>query len=208
MPYIIEPRRAVCLLVAALAAMLVGAAPALAETTECATQPLSQPFLAVGDSNFYVLVPGESADDFEGSGWELSGGATVVRRTLADGTVGSVLSMPGGSKAVSPSFCVNVEYPTARTRMANLSGGFGYDESAAPGISFAVGYEGRQSWFRPLTTGQIKGARSGEWTVSEPLGMEPEDVPGWQRARITLTASGSPYDVYGLYDLYVDPYSR
>ncbi len=203
MPYIIEPRRTVCLLVATLAAMLVAASPALASSTDCTAASLSQPFLEVQDTNSYVLVPGESAGSFEGTGWELSGGASIVRRTLADGNVGSVLSMPGGSKAVSPAFCMTYEYPTARTRMANLTAG-----RFSQGVGFAVGYEGRSSWNMPQTTGQIRGGRSGEWIVSEPLSMEPENVSGWQHARITLTAYGPPYDVYGLYDLYVDPYSR
>ena len=103
------------------------AAPASAATTNpldtsmCSNPTLSQPFLSVGDHNWYTLMPGESADSFAGGGWTLSGGAKIVTTKLADGTTGSVLDLPSGLKAVSPVICVTSAYPTARTTVRNGS---------------------------------------------------------------------------------------
>src|ERR1700733_5298612 len=68
------------------------------DTSSCTAPTLSQPFLAWGDTNWYALAPGETADDFAGAGWTLKGGAKIVTATLEDGTTGSVLDLPGGSQ--------------------------------------------------------------------------------------------------------------
>ena len=196
MPYIIKTRHLKGLLGVATAALLTGAAPAMASAMECQAQPFSQPFTSVNDTSNYVLVPGESAGAFDGSGWELSGGARVVQAPLSGGGTASVLDLPGGSKAVSPTFCVTTEYPTARAVARNVKG--------PQGVGFGVSYEGTPSWKAPRNTGQMHGAKPSEWTVSAPVNMQPENVLGWQHVRITLTAGG-PGSENELYDLYVDP---
>lgn len=198
MRHIVKPKYLSSVVAAVTVGLLIGAAPALAETLQCEAQPFSQPFLFAKDTSNYVLVPGESANDFEGAGWELSGGAKIVQGTLANGSTGSVLQMPGGSKAVSPAFCVTTEYPTARTMIDDVEG--------AQGVTFAVGYEGKPTWKSPHNSGQVHGGKS-EWTTSAPLNMQPENVQGWQHVRITLSANGNG-SVYQIYNLYVDPYSR
>src|SRR5438874_1204907 len=122
MPYIVRPRRFPGGVVAACAALLVfGAASAQAatspakETSQCKEPTLTQPFQDAGDNNYYVLAPGQTPGNFEGTGWTLSGGASIKTTTLADGSTGYVLDLPSGSKAVSPSFCVTSLYPTERT---------------------------------------------------------------------------------------------
>ena len=122
MPYIIRPARSLRRTVVALSALLVlGVAPAQAaksksstpappveitSPSQCTEAALTQPFLYAGDTNYYTLAPGESANDFPGTGWKLSGGASIKTTTLAAGGSGQVLDLPSGSKAVSPSFCV------------------------------------------------------------------------------------------------------
>ncbi|MBV8432641.1 MAG: hypothetical protein JO244_15865, partial [Solirubrobacterales bacterium] len=101
------------------------AATSSVDTSGCSSPLLSQPFLAWGDSNSYMLVPGQTADDFNGQGWQLSGGAKVVTTQLSDGTTNSVLDLPSGSKAVSPVICVSSAYPTARAMVRNVKGAEG-----------------------------------------------------------------------------------
>src|ERR1035438_2145816 len=105
----------------------LGAAPAQAATTPvdtsmCTPPVFAQPFLSWQDTNSYTLVSGQQADNFSGAGWVLSGGAKIVTATLADGTTGSVLDMPAGAQAVSPTICVESDYPDARMMVSNLSG--------------------------------------------------------------------------------------
>src|SRR5579859_3559943 len=105
--------------VLALAAMLPGAASAstgltLAATTQltCPSQQFGQPFLGWGDSNWYTLLPGESADNFLGTGWRLYGNASFGAAKLQDGSVGHVLDLGFQGEAVSPVTCVNSAYPS------------------------------------------------------------------------------------------------
>jgi hypothetical protein len=201
MRHIDIPRRLGFVAAIVTVALLIGAAPALAEETPCVAQPFSQPFLFVEDTSNYILIPGEQADDFEGSGWELSGGARITQATLRDGRRGSVLLMPDGSKAVSPTFCVNTEYQTARGIVENLGG-------AGPGLGFGVSYGGSPSRYGAHQTGLLSGAKVGEWAVSPRVNMDPEEVAGWQRVTVTLSVGWGRSAGYELYDLYVDPYTR
>jgi hypothetical protein len=207
MPYIIRPRRAPATAVAACGALLaLGIGSAQAETTslgvsspaQCAEPALTQPFLYAGDSSYYTLAPGQTPDSFEGTSWTLSGGASIKKTTLYDGSTGYVLDLPSGSQAVSPSFCVTSEYPTARTLIRDVAG--------SQGVSFNVSYQGTKSWDTPKNTGQVHGNGS-EWTLSGKVNMQPSSVSGWQLVRLTLIPKGSASD-YQLYNLYIDPYRR
>jgi hypothetical protein len=205
MPYIVRPRRFPSGAVAACTALLVfGAASAQAasspakETSQCKEPVLTQPFLYAGDSNYYVLAPGQTPDNFEGTGWTLSGGASITTTTLADGSTGYVLDLPSGSKAVSPSFCVTSLYPTARTLVRDVSG--------SQGVYLNVSYEGTATWNKPKNTGQVHGSGTA-WTLSTPVNLQPENVTGWQVLRLTLVPGGTKSD-FQLYNLYIDPYRR
>src|SRR5581483_5297374 len=101
---------------------ICGASAASAATTTCTDPPLTQPFLSFGDSNWYSLTGGESYDSFNGSGWTLSRGASLVNTTLYDGTSGSVLDLPYGAQAISPPTCVNNLYPYLRTMVRSYGG--------------------------------------------------------------------------------------
>jgi hypothetical protein len=142
-----------------------------------------------------MLLPGESYDSFGGEGWELSGGASVEPATLADGTEGQVLDLPSGSKAVSPTFCVTSEYPTARTMVRNVKG--------SEGVFFYVSYAGTPTWNTPKNTGQVHGSGTA-WTLATPVNMQPYKTAGWQPVKITLLPGGKTSE-FQIYNLYVDP---
>jgi hypothetical protein len=172
-------------------------APAMAsmDTSMCLNPLFSQPFLSAGDSNQYMLMPGESFDNFDGGGWDLSGGATITPTTLADGATGSVLDLPSGAKAVSPVICVASSYPTARTMVRDVQG--------SEGVFFYVSYEGTPTWNTPKNTGQVHGNNS-SWSLATPVNMQPFNVAGWQPVQITLIPGGKTSD-FQIYNLYVDP---
>jgi hypothetical protein len=197
--YLFSPR---VLLLGVLAATLGSAVPAQAavgpfDTSECVEGTFAQPFAAQGDGNSYTLLAGQSeAEGFQGTGWELSGGAQVVTTTLPNGSTGQVLDLPSGAKAVSPRACVMTNYPTARAYVLALKG--------QAGVSFQVEYEGKHSWERPKTTGQLEGW-PGSWTVAPQVKLKPgNNVEGWEPMRITLVGNGTQGE-YQVYDLYLDP---
>jgi Neuraminidase (sialidase) len=196
-------RRAVGLavLIAAVAAGTASAAsPAANQTVDtswCANPLLSQPFASSNDSNWYTLMPGELADSFTGTGWQLTGGAKIVKTTLADGSVSSVLDLPSGSTAVSPAMCVTAAYPTARAMVRDIVG--------SEGVFFYVGYEGTNTWTNPRNTGQVHGQHTA-WTLSDSVNVQPDSNPGWQPVRFTLEAGGKTSD-FQVYDFYIDPHS-
>ncbi len=170
----------------------------------CTNPLLTQPFLAWGDSNWYALAPGEAADAFAGTGWTLAGGAKIVTTTLQDGTTGSVLDLPSGSTAVSPTVCLTSAYPTARMMMRNFSG------SNGGSVGFSVSYAGTSTANSPLQTGTFKttGAAggAGAWFLSDPADLDPSTTSGWQLMKVTLTANG-PKE-FQVYNLYLDPAMR
>jgi hypothetical protein len=141
-------------------------------------------------------MPGESADAFAATGWQLSGGAQVIDTKLHDGTTGPVLDMPSGSSAVSPPMCVATNYPTARAMIREVRG--------AGGLQFLVAYQGSKTWTRPRHTGLIH-RHSRSWTLSHPVKLQPARKPGWQIVRFAIFAVGH-HSEYQLYNVYVDPH--
>lgn len=179
----------------------IGATPALAgpiTVNKCTSPVLSQPFVPFGDANYYFLVPGEKPGSFSGSSWTLSGGASIVKTTMPDGTTGSVLDLPSGSEAVSPTVCVSSDYPTARTMVRNVVG--------SEGVFFYVSYENTPTWVTPKNTGQVHGTGTA-WTLSDPVNVQPSSVAGWQLARFVFIPGGTTSD-FQIYNFYVDPYSK
>jgi hypothetical protein len=174
----------------ALAFSGVAAGSAMAGGTASCTQPaLSQPFLSYGDSNTYMLVPGQSGSGFNGTGWALSGGAKVSS---------GALDLPSGSTAVSPTICVTTEYPTARMMVRNVVG--------SEGVYFDVSYANTPSWNQPKNTGQVHGNGTA-WTLSAPVNLQPPNVSGWQLVRFTFVPGGKSSD-FQINDFYVDPFAR
>jgi hypothetical protein len=189
--------------VALLAAVTLAGATAattradITSTSQCADPLLTQHFLTSGDSRFYSAVPGQDDSGFNGAGWALSGGASIVSSTV-QGKAAQVLDLPSGSKAVSPTVCVTRDFPVARMMVRNVVG--------AEGIFFYVSYAGTQTWTTPKNTGQVHG-KNAAWTLSDPINLQPNSAPGWQLARFTFVPGGKT-SRFQLYDFWTDPYSR
>jgi hypothetical protein len=166
------------------------------DTSACSEVPFSQPFASFGDFGFYTLAPGQSVDNFDGTGWTLNGGASLDTTTLGDGTTGQVLNLPDGSSAVSPLMCVASNYPTGRTMIRDVTG--------SEGVQFYVSYEGSDTWLKPRNTGQVH-ANSTAWTLSQRFNLQPYHTPGWQIVRFGLSVGRRSGD-YQLYNFYVDPH--
>ena len=171
------------------------------DTSMCTAPALIQPFLSWQDTNWYALAPGQTANNFTGASWKLSGGAKIITTTLANGTKGSVLDLPAGSQAISPTVCLTSAYPNARMMVSNLSGSNGGK------VGFSVSYAGTSSATSPVQTGTFKTTGnqgvSGGWMLSDPVALAPSSNSGWQPMQITLTGSG-PKD-FAVYNLYLDP---
>lgn len=181
---------------AAFVALPVQAASAASTTTSCPTPLLSQPFLSLGDSNWYTLAPGESVDNFDGTGWVLSGGASIVTTTQANGTTGAVLDLPPGSSATSPTMCVQSGMPLARM-ITKMVGG-----PRSNATTFQV-------WNADGSTlGGAMGVPGGAtWSLSPPVNIAPGSFPGGKQVYFTFTNKAKAGNLY-IYDFYVDPRMR
>ena len=187
---------ALAVVIAAVVSNSAKAATSTVDTSMCNTNPLlTQPFLSAGDHNYYALVPGQTPGNFDGTGWTFSGGAKVLTTVLSDGATGTVLDLPSGSKAVSPTICVTSAYPTARMMVRDLVG--------SDGVFFYVSYAGTNTWNTPKNTGQVHGTGTA-WTLSGSVNLQPYNVTGWQPVRFTLTPGGNSSN-FEVYNFYVDP---
>jgi hypothetical protein len=163
-------------------------------TTSACSQPsytFSQPFASLGDSSWYTLAPGQSLDSFNATGWTLTGGAKLVTTTLADGSVGTVLDLPAGATAVSPSMCVDSDYPDARVTMRQVSNG--------PGMHVYVSYNGVNG--QGQSSGNVNGGST--WGASRAFQLHASSLSGWQEAQYTFVGDKGEAQVY---DFYVDPH--
>ena len=79
---------------------------------------LFNPLLAFKDRRDYFVAPAGDFEDPSLPGWRLTGGAGVTRGNSPHAVIGdghaSSLSLPAGSSATSPEFCVDLSYPTFR----------------------------------------------------------------------------------------------
>ncbi|MGN6867881.1 MAG: hypothetical protein ACTHMY_05685 [Solirubrobacteraceae bacterium] len=184
-------------LFAAVAGGSAQAAP-LVQTSAC-SQPsytFTQPFSSFKDANWYTLAPGQSVNSFDGTGWTLSGGASLVTTTLADGSTGTVLDLPAGATAVSPPMCVSAAYPKARAQVRDVVGG--------NSVRLFVQYTNTPSWLKPIGAGTLAGQT--QWVNSQPLDLHPGNLYGWQQEVFTLTGGPKGTDAQ-VYNFYVDPHS-
>jgi hypothetical protein len=179
----------------------LAAGPAMAatytpvDTSACSAPQFTQPFLSLRDSNWYTLVPGQSVNSFQGTGWTLNGAAHIASSSLSGGGTGSVLDLPSGSSAVSPPMCVSSDYPTARTMVRDVVG--------SEGVHISVAYAGTKTAAQPQDVGQVHGTQSA-WTASNPFNVHPGNLPGWQLVQFTLTPGGKSSD-FQIYNFWVDP---
>ena len=187
-----------------LAALPLGVASAApAPSAPCPDEQFTQPFLSFGDTGSYTLAPGESADNFDGSGWALSGGASIVTTTLADGSTGQVLDLPAGSSAVSPAMCVGTGF----------QGGRMMTQVVAPPPGKPVPPDGHLPPPKvTFTTTVVDGKGPGhhmdlqgqdDWSLSHKMPVAPGN-PGTEQVQFTFSADDSSSELQ-VYNLYVDP---
>ena len=167
----------------------VTAATTMASSVECAAPALLQPFSSWRDNRHYVLAPGGDFNDATGGGWQLGGGASVVDETDPDGTVDGVLDLPSGAVAVSPTMCVDLDYPTARTWVRNV----GRDGD----VNVSVIYDAGKSAQVPKVVGNLHANKQRTWGLSDDVKIQPQlagKQAGWRRVAFVLTAGGDSGD--------------
>jgi hypothetical protein len=178
---------------AGLAASGAWAATASASLVgSCPSPVTAQPFLSSGDSSYYSLLPGETAASFNATGWQLNGGASVVKATLADGTSGYVLDLPPGASATSPATCAPSLLPLGRM-MTRSTGAPSGD------ASMYVSLAGSSVLGTPLP---IVG--TGGWTLTAPTSILPAGLLPEPNIDFTIVSTAQVGDVQ-IYDLWVDP---
>ncbi len=187
-------RGALAVVIAALAASPSLASAATTTAANCTMPTLSTPFASFGDDSQYALVPGEALNSFTGTGWTLTGGASIITTTLYGGTTtGSVLDLPAGSQAVSPLMCVDNDFPSVRTMIRQLTGHVGVSvEATLAGAS------------TPISSGTIHAQTPGAWGLSGQFHTQLANQTGWQLVQFTLLPGGTPGESQ-IYNLYVDP---
>ena len=180
-----------------VALVSAGSAQAATISTTCTEPVLYQPFLPYLDGNWYSLTPGESYDEFNGTGWTLSSGAGITTTTLQDGSTGSVLTLPRGSKAVSPPLCLNNTYPYLRTMLHASAGG---------SIIFSISYLSTSGTYSsPKTIGTVTTTSTG-WVLTSQVRIPSGPYTGWNYGRLTMTGGGSKTtSTASTYNLYLDP---
>lgn len=166
---------------------------ARADASGCPSVALTQPFSRWGDSNRYVLVPGQRPGNFDGNGWVLGGGATLVTTTVPGGARATVLDLPRGAWAVSPSMCVDPSYTSARMMIRGAGG--------PSSVSARVWYGSSRRPHCQQDMGRAAGAS--RWEPSGALSLTPQS--GRQTARFRLSARNGESEIY---NFYVDPYGR
>jgi hypothetical protein len=171
----------------------------------CPDGTLTQPFKRWGDTANYKLVGGGS---FEGgaTGWTLSGGATVVAGNESFKVGGSThsksLSLPRGSRAVTPFTCVGLNEPSLRLFARRQSG-------LLTSLFVEVQLQttlGLTAWL-PVLPGDLGG---GSWhpTAQMPLIVNLLTLSSSDRTPVRFRFTPLLLGSWQIDDVYVDPFVR
>ena len=164
--------------------MAAPAAQAAQTTSTCPTRAFSPVFSAWADKALYTLAPG---GDFESgaAGWTLTGSAAVAAGSSGFAKGASSLSLPAGASALSPSLCVEKNYPSWRFA-AQSNGGK---------LAVEVLYPNKTKQSLPVTP-------SAAWALSPVLRFSTGQFLGATQIQVRFTASGQRVRVD---DVYIDP---
>jgi hypothetical protein len=168
----------------AMLAVCAPAAQAAQSGETCPARPFSSVFASWSDNALYTLAPG---GDFESGapGWTLTGSARVDAggSGFAPGT--RSLSIPAGASALSPTICVEKNYPS--WRFAARSGG--------GKVAVEVLYPKKTK-----DTGTV--VPTGGWSLSPVLKFSTGQFKGATTIQVRFTAVGQRVQ---LDDVYIDP---
>ena len=177
---------------------------------ETCSSPLTQkPFGRFGDYRDYVMAPDGSFEDPVLSGWQLSAWARRVTETdpvdlgANDGT--GMLSMAARARAISPTMCVDLNYPIFRL----LTKAVGRRDSSEFKIEVVYPDSPKPAWeeLTKFDGKQFTDAGSG-WRLTNDFALKPDlggDTVGFRRVAFRFTALRGSWRVD---DLYVDPSRR
>jgi hypothetical protein len=167
-----------------------------ASVASCVAPTLAKSLAAYGDTRDYFLAPSANFDA-GATGWQLRNGAGVV-----SGNGGKVLRLPAGASAITPLFCVDVDYPTFRLFAAELEG----EDEATLAVDVIYPSVATRNVRR---SARLKaGSRM---SLSRDIDLHPEfagATPGWRTVAIRLTALGDDDGEFRVDNLFVDPRMR
>lgn len=174
----------------------------------CHAPLIENPFGRFGDTRNYVLAPDGSFEDPVLSGWQLSGATRVteadpVKLGANDGR--GMLAMAARSTAISPTMCVDLDYPTFRV----LTKSVGKPDSSEFKIEVVYPDSKKREWeeLSKFDGKQFVNAGSG-WRLTSDMDMKPDlggKTAGFRRVAFRFTALSGAWRID---DLYVDPSRR
>jgi hypothetical protein len=139
-----------------------------AGTLETCRDPDVSPMLQdFKDDDLYFVAPGGDFED-GADGWQLEGGASIGLGSSAFSPLGSgqrSLSLPTGSAATSPAFCVDDRYPHFRISVGQLG-------SRKAKIRVSVVYPGLEKNVRKEA--DVDADEKHPWRLSKKLAIKPD----------------------------------
>jgi hypothetical protein len=171
----------------------------------CYDGPLTQPFQRFGDFAQYKLVQNGSFEAGTG-GWTLSGGAKTVTGNESYKVGGSThsrsLSLPGGSRAVTPFVCLGMHEPTLRL-FARRQSGLLTTLLVEVQVQTSLGLT---AWL-PVLPGDVGGS-SWHPTAAMPVLVNLLTLSTTDRTPVRFRFTPLLLGSWQIDDVYVDPFSR
>ncbi len=169
----------------------------------CDNPLIVHPFSSFGDDRDYVLAPGGEFEDGVAEGWQFSSGAKLAQG--GRNSAGS-LALPPGASAVSPSMCVDLNYPTFRfygkatgeADDAEIMVEVVYPHVANPAFEEIKKFDAKQ------------GTEAGDgWRLSDDIDLKPDlggSLAGRRQVALRFTSVGETSGGdYRVDDVYIDP---
>ena len=183
---------------------VIAALPAPAHAAalaHCSTPPVAPLLSAFGDPRDYFVPVG---GDFETPRWTLTGDATLTSGSgpLRLGAANSSLRLRPGASATSPTFCVDLDYPTMRFFSAQVAAG------GAAKLNVDVIYP---NLARSQTNAATVASGTSAWTLSKDVRLRPEVVDkadGWRVVQLRFSAEKAARGDWRVDDVLVDPRMR
>jgi hypothetical protein len=175
----------------------------------CTRPSLSTLLSDLGDRRSYFPAPGADFESSALAGWRLTGGAARIAGNESRQVLGAAhttsLRLPPGSSATSPTFCIDLDYPTFRFFVQQVQA------KADAGLQIDVIYPdvSAKNVRRAAT---VKGGPATAWTLAKDVPLQPNTAgkrAGWRRVAlrfsVPLGKSGADWRID---DVLVDPRCR